>query len=178
MADTTFEFHQVQIYYSPEEDRIILKVNSRDDQQFSMAFTRRFTKTIWPVLLDVLISDPLFAGYDNATKQAAADFKNQEVLASADLEKPFQEDNLTYPWGQTPLIAAMATLSRPPEGLLVLGIYAQNKVGFEFPANHHFLHYLYKGLLDLEKATEWDLSLAELSSQSMKEIKQSRKKLN
>ena len=45
MKPKTIEFSQVQIQYSPEEDRIMMRLNTKGDEQFIMAFTRKFVQT-------------------------------------------------------------------------------------------------------------------------------------
>lgn len=180
MTQFSFDFHQVHIQYLPEEDRIVIKINSKKNEQFSIAFTRRFTRVFWPVLLDVLVSDPAFAAYDPTTKHVAAEFKHEKIMASADTQKPFQQENVSYPWGETPQLMAKAIVKKPTqgEGLMSIGLYANNNLGFEFPANHPFLHYLYKGFLDLEKATDWNLQLQDLNDRSLAGLETSGKKLN
>ena len=51
-------------------------------------------------------------------------------------------------------------------GLLILGIYTIDNIGFEFPSNHNILHYLYQGLSDLVGKVGWEINLQKLLDES------------
>lgn len=166
MGQQAIEFQQIMIHYIPNEDRIVMRLNSSDDQQFAVAFSRRFVKTFWGPLIYVLSADPKFSAYDEATKQAAMEFKNEEIMSKADKATPFKLEGVTYPWGKDPLVVTKAIVKNPEGALPILGLYAENDLGFEFPSNHHVLHYLYKAIMNMMKDTGWDLDLNQLA-QSM-----------
>jgi len=167
MAQKQLNFHQIQIQYSPEEDRIVMRLNSTDKEQYAMAFTRRFVMSFWPALVQVLSSDPNFSSYDQKTQKAAMEFQHQDVISKADYEKPFDNEDMTFPWGEAPLLAYKAIIKTPQDSLKVLGIYDKNNVGLEFAGNHHVLHYLYKGIMDLNEQVGWHIDLQSLLSDAM-----------
>ena len=51
--------NQIQIAYSPEEDRILFRVNSMDRKEFRFWLTRRFTVLLVKVLTLILTSTNL-----------------------------------------------------------------------------------------------------------------------
>lgn len=163
MSQKEIEFQQVMIHFVPNEDRIMMRLNSSKNEQFSMALSRRFVKTVWSPLVYVLSADPQFSTYDEATKKAAMEFKNEEVMSKANHETPFQQEGVTYPWGETPLLATKAIVKHPENALPILGLYAENNLGFEFPSNHHVLHYIYKAISNMVKDIDWDLDLSQLA---------------
>jgi len=162
MGQKHIVFEQVMLNYVPNEDRILMRLNSNNHEQFIMAFSRRFVKTIWPPLIYVLSADPNFSTYDQATKQAAMQFKNEEVVSKADKAKPFNLEDMSFPWGKEPVLATKAMVRNPESSSPILGIYAENNLGFDFPSDSHILHYLYKGLSDMVRQAEWALDLTSL----------------
>ena len=41
---------QLAVHYRPEADRLLLRVNAQDGQQFAVWFTRRLSLRLWPHL--------------------------------------------------------------------------------------------------------------------------------
>jgi len=89
-------------------------------------------------------------------------FKNEEVVSKADKAKPFNLEDMSFPWGKEPVLATKAMVRNPESSSPILGIYAENNLGFDFPSDSHILHYLYKGLSDMVRQAEWALDLTSL----------------
>ena len=122
--------HQLSVRYQPEQDRILLSLNTSAGQNLDIWLTRRLTLALWPQLNLVVIdhfaipadakSDGVvdLAAMDEQTRSLLADFRREEVLQSMDFDTPFAADSAQSLTGATPLLATEITLS-PQEGQTV-----------------------------------------------------------
>ena len=119
--------HQLSVRYQPEQDRILLSLNTSAGQNLDIWLTRRLTLALWPQLNLVVIdhfaipadakSDGFvdLAAMDKQTRSVLADFRREEVLQNMDFDTPFQADSAQSLTGATTLLATEITLS-PQEG--------------------------------------------------------------
>ena len=115
--------HQLSVRYLPEQDRILLSVNTTDGQELDLWLTRRITLGLWPQLNRITTEHfavPANAKSDgfvdlNAldvqTRKALADSRRQELLQSADFKTPYRAGTSQRPLGQTPLLATEITMT-------------------------------------------------------------------
>lgn len=160
---TTIQFHQISLQYLPEEDRLLLLLNTSTKEQFRLLLTRRFTKLLWPLLNRVMVNDEKVAATDPQTKRVAAAFQHEKMMEGADYQEKFIQDNLTYPWGQEPILLMKIVLKPMANGKSGLGIYDKAGVGLEFTPDNKALHYIYSTLAKIVEKADWDLRLEELS---------------
>jgi hypothetical protein len=115
--------HQLSVRYLPEQDRILLSVNTTVGQEFDIWLTRRITLALWPQLNRMATdhfavpaqaqSDGFvdLTTLDTGTRKVLADFRRQELLQTADFETPYRTGQGTRPLGETPLLATEITMT-------------------------------------------------------------------
>jgi hypothetical protein len=155
-----FAITQVNIRFIPEEDRLLFSMNTTDKQQFRFYFTRRWVKLFWPNLTKILEAEMPDASFDTPSKEAAVAFQHEVAMSDAEYDKPFETENVTYPWGDEPLVATEVRFKEPPMELPSIGIYAANGIGLEFNCGHKILHYFYQVLPEATERAGWDMVLA------------------
>ena len=115
--------HQLSVRYLPEQDRILLSVNTTDGQELDLWLTRRMCLALWPQLNRMTVehfavpanakSDGFvdLAALDVQTRRALADFRRQDLLQSADFKTPYRASAGPRPLGQVPLLATEITMT-------------------------------------------------------------------
>ena len=114
--------HQLSVRYVPEQDRILLSVNTTDGQELDLWLTRRMVLAMWPQLNRMAMdhfavpADAKTDGFvdlsalDTGTRQVLADTRRQELLQNADFKTPYRATAKTRPMGASPLLPVEITL--------------------------------------------------------------------
>jgi hypothetical protein len=122
------QIHQMSVTYLPEQDRILMRINTRDSEEMRIWLTRRLMVGLWP-LLTRLLTDHLLkleaAGSnlraaDDSLKKMLTDFRKEEFLSKADFDTPYQETPLKLPLGEDPLLVTDVDATPQPGGPLKL----------------------------------------------------------
>jgi hypothetical protein len=105
--------HQMSVSYLPEQDRILMRVNTREGEEMRVWLTRRLMAGLWP-LLTKLLTDHLLkledagttlTAADESLKRMLTDFRKEEFLRNADFDTPFQAaEPEQLPLGEEPLL--------------------------------------------------------------------------
>jgi hypothetical protein len=123
--------HQLSVRYLPEQDRILLSVNTAEGQELSLWLTRRMCLVLWPQLDRMTVdhfavpSDAVSDGsvdlgaLDANTRKVLTDFRRQELIQKADFKTPYRASFGPRPLGQTPLLATEITMT-PQTGQQVI----------------------------------------------------------
>jgi len=123
------KIHQLSVNYLAEQDRILMRVNTRDAEEMRLWLTRRLMLGLWPLLSKLLTKHLLkleAAGTsldtaDEDLKQMLADFRKEEFLRNADFDTPYQENQPDLPLGDKPLLVTDVDAAPLPNGRLRLG---------------------------------------------------------
>ena len=106
---------QLAARYHPDQDRILLRMNTSEGDELRLWLTRRLCVNLWPkfkaivadrVAMEQGARDPArsaAATADEATRQMLADFHRQESLRNADFKTPFRDTPRQLPLGAEPL---------------------------------------------------------------------------
>ena len=121
--------HQLSIAYVPEQDRIQVRVNTKQGQELRFWFTRRLTLGLLP-LLDREVAEHVarqggpatshVAAMDDLSKQAMAQFKRTENLKSSDFATPYRTTEASVPVFDHPLLVTEINVAPLPNGQLRL----------------------------------------------------------
>jgi len=120
--------HQVAANHVAEEDRILLRINTVDGQEFRAWLTRRMTGALWPALHNTLTElllrmDARLAigdGADPLKRRMLADFQRDNLLGASDFSRPFRTDSVSLPLGEHPLLVTDVQVSHPREHVVRL----------------------------------------------------------
>lgn len=118
------QIHQLSVTYLPEQDRILVRINTREGEEMRLWLTRRLMVALWPMLTRML-TDHLVklegsgvAAADESLKKMVADFRKEEFLNSADFDTPYQEGSARLPLGEEPLLVTDVDATPVPGGPL------------------------------------------------------------
>jgi hypothetical protein len=106
------QIHQMSVTYLPEQDRILMRINTTEGEEMRMWLTRRLMVGLWPLLSKLLTEHLLklesagasLAGANPELKKMLADFRKEEFLQHADFDTPYQEGPAQHPLGEEPLL--------------------------------------------------------------------------
>jgi hypothetical protein len=105
------QIHQMSVTYLPEQDRILMRINTTEGEEMRMWLTRRLMVGLWPLLSKLLTEHLLklesagasLAGANAELKKMLADFRKEEFLQHADFDTPYKEED-RLPLGEDPLL--------------------------------------------------------------------------
>ena len=108
----TMQIHQMSVTYLPEQDRILMRINTTDGEEMRMWLTRRLMVGLWPLLTKLLTEHLLklesagasLSGANPELKKMLADFRKEEFLQHADFDTPYKEGQARLPLGEEPLL--------------------------------------------------------------------------
>ncbi len=126
---------QMQLLYSPEEDRIFFRVNSTDRKEFRFWITRRYAMLLMKILKEHRVSDPDVVTQSTAeAKQAIQSFKQEKAIDEADFTRKFDDNSNELPLGEQAQVAFKLNYGIK-EGILRLGIQPKEGQGISIVLN-------------------------------------------
>lgn len=111
--------HQVSVSYSHEQDRFLVRINTRSDEEVRFWFTRRLTLALLPLLekasteLIARQSSPpnLAAPFDEQRQQLLKNFQQEAASYKSDFQTPYRETITSLPLGPEPLLVTEIKLT-------------------------------------------------------------------
>lgn len=155
------QIKQLQVAYAPEHDRILMRINSTEDQEVRVWLTRRMVRMLIPsmdeMMQKLLTSDrPL----SDAARKALLEMSREASLSSANFKNAFQDKNTTTPLGADPLLVTQMELRSNAEGHstdLILKLAASNGKGFEMRMAEQLQHGFANLLVQTCDQADWGL---------------------
>ena len=119
--------HQLSIAYVSEQDRILVRVNTREGRELQCWFTRRLTLGVQP-LMDKAVAEQSarhggvaparLAAMDDLARKAVAQFERGETLSNADFATPYKASEAVAPLFNSPLLVTEVNLAYLHDGQL------------------------------------------------------------
>ncbi len=117
--------HQVNVSYSGEQDRMLIRINSLNGEEFRAWLTRRIALQLLPRLgqtaqdqLQQRFAPPLEGGLDAQRQQLVQNFQQEAAVYEGDFQTPYQEKAITLPLGEEPLLVTELALTPLAEAKL------------------------------------------------------------
>lgn len=159
---------QLQLAYSAEHDRMLIRINSADGQEVRCWLTRRMVSRLLPsirtVMKTMINSDRPLA---EPARDALLDMNREAALQKADFATPFADKPQGLPLGAEPLLVTqieMLPLSQSATGELLVKFSTSTGFGFEIRMAESLQHGFQELLRKTLAQTDWGLELAGESS--------------
>lgn len=114
--------HQLSVHHDERQDRLLLRLNTQDQQEFRFWLTRRMTLRLMPAIqqsaMRLEAAQPGVAATDVPAQQLLSELKRDAFLQQADFATPFEDRATQWPLGPTPLLITDVHLSIKPGGAL------------------------------------------------------------
>lgn len=162
--------HQLQASYVMEQDRILVRMNTRNAEELRLWLTRRMVRHLFPHLTEVttemLARQAPDSHHDGANISALKEFKKQESLQRCDFSTPFNSQVTAWPVGDAPLLASTVRLTPGEAGTLCLR-FEENLPGapqtrsFSVTLDHELLHGFLHLLESALQHADWGIALVQ-----------------
>lgn len=125
------QIRQLALHFRPEQDRLLLRVNADDGQQFAVWFTRRLCVRLWPHLAALVtrigVAQEVAQTSPGATLMPEAEAMlaqsaRERALRDTDFKTPFEAQASAHPLGTEPLLATEVQLTPLHGGQLRVAI--------------------------------------------------------
>ncbi len=161
------QIHQLSVSHDEVQDRLLVRLNTPDGQEYRFWLTRRMVLRLLPALGQSLIRleavQPGVSAPDQRAQQMLADMKRDAFLQTADFATPYASQAKQLPMGPEPLLVTDVQLSLKPNGSM--DMVFQQKVGDAIQACHLNLQaQLVHGFIHLVQQTlakaDWEMATA------------------
>lgn len=155
------KLRQINIEYKAEEDRLLMRIASSENQEVLLWLTRRCVKLLWGVLLQLARSVPDIATQSHPeARSALMDMRHAEAMAGTDFSRPYQAATAPErPLGEAPLLVARLQTRRNPDGSFVLTLLPLKGQGINLNLDEKLLHSICGLLRKVAASTDWALQL-------------------
>jgi hypothetical protein len=114
--------HQLSVHHDERQDRLLLRLNTQDQQEFRFWLTRRMTLRLMPAIQQSTVrleaAQPGVAATDAPAQHLLTELKRDAFLQQADFATPFDNHATQWPLGAEPLLITDAHLTLKPGGAL------------------------------------------------------------
>lgn len=154
--------HQIHVVFVPEEDRLLLRINTQSRIEFRFWLTRRFVKRLWPGLRQAMEATSGIVANKRAdplARATALHFMHQQAVAQADFTQPFDQTPNETPLGPLPVLVTRARIQPREQGGYMVSFHPQERYGIELAMAPNLLHSFCKLLADAVSKADWDLPM-------------------
>lgn len=164
--------HQLSVHHDERQDRLLLRFNTQDQQEFRFWLTRRMTLRLLPAIeqsaLRLEAAQPGVAVADTPSQHLLTELKRDAFLKKADFTTPFESQPAQLPLGEVPMLITDAHLNLKPNGTLDISLEDKSDAARIQTCQLHLQVSLVHGMMHLiQQATEkaqWAPSLTPLRS--------------
>ena len=154
------KLQQFNLEYVAEEDRLLLRVQTVDHNEFLAWLTRHYVKQLWPLLVKLLERDPDAARQSSDTaRKAVVSFQHDSAVAQTDFSKKYDPTALARPLGDLPILATMLKIKALKNGAHVLTLAPAKGQEISIALNIQYLHSFCHLLVTIATKAGWDLDL-------------------
>ena len=164
---------QMSVSYLAEQDRILTRIMTGDQQELQLLFTRKLMLGLWPLLGQsvaqvtaqhaALTASALpghVAATDPVAREAMADFTRAASLEKADFQTPYNTQAKWRPLGAEPLLVTEVRVTPKPDGQLALHWIErlqerQQPRAFDMVIDQPLIHGLMQLLQQALAASDW-----------------------
>lgn len=148
--------NQLQVSYSPEEDRVLLRLNTTTAEEFRFWLTRRYCQLMVQALSAHRAADPDVSNQVSPVlRKAVEEFKREAADSGGNFKDDFESTG-TFPLGESPVLAHKLSY-RVSEGKLVLTISPRSGQGVTIALDTPLNFNITKLLKSASQAGNWVL---------------------
>ncbi len=147
--------HQFNCTWSNKEDRIELRFNASEKEEFSFWFTRFMTVQL-KRLTEAMIGDELNKRYENnRTASVIQEFQKENIKSSSDFKTDYEGGD-KHPLGPDPILLIGLTLT-PKDNLIAIEFQLETQTNINFQLSQEMLISLVMLLETLSGKAGWCL---------------------
>jgi hypothetical protein len=151
--------HQLSVNHDERQDRLLLRLNTQDQQEFRFWLTRRMALRLMPAIEQSAVrleaAQPGVAATDGPSQNLLTELKRDAFLKKADFATPFENRATKWPLGAEPLLITDAHMTIKPGGALEIAFEDKSDPSQARACQLHLQVSLVHGMLHLiQQATE------------------------
>jgi len=170
--------HQLSVSYEERQDRLLLRLNTQDHQEFRFWLTRRMSLRLLPAIDQSVIrleaSQPGVTAPDTTSQKMLTELKRDAFLQQADFATPFEAKAERKPLGDEPLLITDAQLGLQAGGGLLITFQEKSaeapvkscQLNLQASLVHGLVHLIQKALVQ----ADWGLSAPSVTTESTLEV--------
>ncbi|MDA0228883.1 MAG: hypothetical protein O3B21_01715 [Proteobacteria bacterium] len=153
------KLHQINLGFSPEEDRLLLRINTTGKTEYRLWLTRRYVKLLWKLLTKSVESLPdVRAQSAPETRAAVKSFQRQEARQAADYSKNYEDGEAKRPLGEGAALL-VGVRAGPGKGGTQLTLQTKDGRAINLSLEPKLLYSLLDLLISSTTQAEWNLNL-------------------
>jgi hypothetical protein len=152
--------HQIQMAYDKEQDRILLRLSTRERTEFRFWLTRRYVKRLWGLLIRMLEQDESFRCLSEEARRALLGMQHEASIVDGDFSKGYEGGARQLPLGPEPVLLTTARGKADAKAGQVLSLHPTRGQGIDIALNKRLLHMIVKLLRDAVARSDWDIRVA------------------
>ncbi|MBT7251272.1 MAG: hypothetical protein HN877_18985 [Rhodospirillaceae bacterium] len=153
--------HQLTMTYSPEQDRVLLRIATREKTEYQLWMTRRFVRVMCGALIQTMEKNPeMAADLLPDVKDAVLAMEHQESIQSSDFSQSHSEETTNLTSNTGPLLVTGGNVKTVNPDLTRINLKTDNGMNIEFGLNKQLLHALCHMMITSAQKADWDLELA------------------
>ena len=182
----TSPLHQLTMTYSPEQDRVMLRIGTKENTEYQLWMTRRFVRIMWRALIKIMERDTNLAKdwvpEDRVTedrvpkdrtskdqvpkdnipevKDAIMAMQHQESVQNSDFSQKHAKGNVNLMANTGALLVIGCQVKPVNEDRTRINFKTDKGTGIEFFLNKKLLHALCHMIIKSAQRAQWDLDLA------------------
>ncbi len=155
------QLHQMTVAYTPEHDRLLLRVNTKELVEFRLWLTRLLVKKLWESLVKRFEAAPQVAVQAApGAKEAVMSMRHEKALQSSDFTKKHEPPAKEPEPKEEPLLVTGFECRPVSETVLRLTLRTQKGTNVNLNLNDDLLHALCHLIRNASQQADWALGLA------------------
>jgi len=150
--------YQIQFQFLPVEDRLQLKLNTTQQEEYIFLLTRRFVSLLYPILTKILHADnSVNVHKDNLVRNEMVKLQQEGSLKSSDTTSPYKSNELSHPLGSEAILLTNISTQINADNIN-LSLTPEQGQGISFNIDQKLTHLLRNLLLESLDKTDWQLA--------------------
>ncbi|MEY3613156.1 MAG: hypothetical protein RJB14_2878 [Pseudomonadota bacterium] len=154
--------HQLSVHHDERQDRLLLRLNTQNQQEFRFWLTRRMALRLIPAIetsaARLEAAQPGVAATDAPSQHMLSELKRDEFLQNADFATPFENSATQWPLGPAPLLITDVQLRIQANGTLDISFEDKSdasqaracQLNLQISLVHGMVHLIQKAILTAE----------------------------
>lgn len=153
------ELHQINLSFDSVQDRLLMRISTREQTEFRLWFTRRLVKRLWPSLFRILgAHEAVSTQVGDEARRALLEFRHERALQQLSFGSGYGE-GLTPAMGGEPLLVKTVEMARSGEQHYLMKFLPAEGEGVQVQFQETIVHGLARLIAGALKNADWGLQL-------------------
>ncbi len=152
------ELNQIEITYSPIEDRLIMVLRMQDFSEYRLWITRKFAKMLWSILIELTQMSPAPPKeIEQQMHKTQTRFEKEQAARQVPTPAQYGMQVATQPLGKDPVLVSRIQVHRQEDNSHLLLLLSEQGHSYQLSCNDMLVQSLARLLSASVKKASWDL---------------------